>query len=173
MGDTRLVKMAESGDVIRVDFRDGMYIEAMSLTHHIKQMKLISLVTSAAVIGASFLIPNPANANGTIPFPSPEEVSALKKDLKSRDVYYIKSRKINYNNNSCPPGTKHYRTKGLLGLGARDIGCLTAYEAESLRRQHYRDFENDIQNLQSDTNRNRTRHCTTSFVGRTAYTDCY
>ena len=39
-----------------------MYIEAMSFTHHIKPMKLFTLIASAAVIGASFLVPNPAEA---------------------------------------------------------------------------------------------------------------
>ena len=33
-----------------------------SLTHHIKQMKLFTAIASAAVIGASFLVPNPVEA---------------------------------------------------------------------------------------------------------------
>ena len=66
----------------------------------------------------------------------------------------------------CPPGTSHYRTKGLFGLGARDIGCMTAYEAESLRRQNHQNFQNNL-------NRNRMRNCTTNFISSTAYTNCY
>ena len=34
----------------------------MSLTHHIKPMKLFTAIASAAVIGASFLVPNPVEA---------------------------------------------------------------------------------------------------------------
>ena len=34
----------------------------MSLTHHIKQMKLFTAIASAAVIGASFLVPNSVEA---------------------------------------------------------------------------------------------------------------
>ena len=70
------------------------------------------------------------------------------------------------NSGGCPEGTSRYRTKGLFGLGARDIGCMTAYEAESLRRQNYQNFQNNL-------NRNRTRNCTTNFIGSTAYTNCY
>ena len=70
------------------------------------------------------------------------------------------------NSGGCPPGTSRYRTKGLFGLGARDIGCMTAYEAESLRRQNYQNFQNNL-------NRNRMRNCTTNFIGSTAYTNCY
>ena len=70
------------------------------------------------------------------------------------------------NSGGCPPGTSHYRTKGLFGLGARDIGCMTAYEAESLRRQNHQNFQNNL-------NRNRMRNCTTNFISSTAYTNCY
>ena len=68
----------------------------------------------------------------------------------------------------CPPGKQMYRTKGLFGLGARDLGCMTAYEAESLNRQTLQSIQNNLQN-----NLNRTNNCTTSFIGNTAYTNCY
>ena len=128
-----------------------------AFTTYIKQMKLFSLVASAAVIGASFLVPNPATA-------SVEEL--CKFGLGDG----CSGNKLNYrpksSGNSCPPGTRNYRTKGLFGLGARNLGCMTAYEAESLRRQNY-------QNIQNNINRNRRRNCTTNFIGRTAYTNCY
>ena len=62
----------------------------------------------------------------------------------------------------CPPGKQFYRTKRLFGIGARDLRCMTAYEAESLRTQ----------NVQNNLNRHRMRHCTTNFITGTAYTNC-
>ena len=38
----------------------------MSLTHHIKPMKLFTLIASAAVIGASFLVPHPVEARNDL-----------------------------------------------------------------------------------------------------------
>ena len=38
----------------------------MSLTHHIKPMKLFTAIASAAVIGASFLVPNSVEASRAI-----------------------------------------------------------------------------------------------------------
>lgn len=64
----------------------------------------------------------------------------------------------------CPAGQQFYKTKGLFGLGARDLGCTSAYEAESLRRQNVQNFQNNL---------NRNQNCTTNFVGNTAYTNCY
>ena len=87
-----------------------------------------------------------------------------KRDIASaqRDRARLEAQRRDY----CPPGTQRYKTNGLFGLGARDIGCMTAYEAESLRRQNVSDLQNNL-------NRNRTRNCTTNFIGSTAYTNCY
>ena len=71
---------------------------------------------------------------------------------------------------TCPPGTKRYRTSGIFGLGARDIGCMTAYEAESLRRQQRNNIQRNIQN-----NRPRTCFGSANTIGRTTYgtATCY
>jgi len=89
----------------------------------------------------------------------------------------VKASNGNFNNskNRCPAGKSHYRTKGIFGLGARDIGCLSPYEAESLRRQNAQEILNTLnqQDFQSTPNQQRSMNCTTRFIGRTAYTDCY
>ena len=84
----------------------------------------------------------------------------------STNSNYWQKRSARSQQKQCPPGTRHYRTNGLFGIGARDIGCMTAYEAESLRRQNVSNFQNNL-------NHNRTRNCTTNFIGSTAYTNCY
>lgn len=74
-------------------------------------------------------------------------------------------------NRECPPGKQMYRTRGLFGLGARDLGCMTAYEAESLNLETVKSIQ---QNIQQNTQNNqfKTRRCSTSFIGSTAYTNC-
>jgi hypothetical protein len=67
---------------------------------------------------------------------------------------------------TCPPGQQMYRTNGLFGIGARNLGCMTAYEAQSLRLQQQRNIQQNFQN-------NRPRNCTTRFIGGTAFTNCY
>ena len=56
------------GDSDSIRFSDGEYIEGMTFTQHLNQMKLSAFITIAAVIGASFIAPNPAQAwwGGTI-----------------------------------------------------------------------------------------------------------
>ena len=134
-----------------------------NLTTYIKQMKLITAIASAAVIGASFLVPNPANSEINIGWSESDLMTKekIKGIIDNPAVPYA-----GRSGSACPPGTRNYRTKGLFGLGARDIGCMTAYEAESLRRQQ-------AQNVQRNFQRNRMRNCTTNFIGRTAYTNCY
>ena len=64
----------------------------MSLTHHIKQMKLFTAIASAAVICASFLVPNPVEASVFIDinnnleamFNDGEDIVVIKKDGISR-----------------------------------------------------------------------------------------
>ena len=50
------------GDSDSFCFRDGEYIEGMTLTQHLNQMKLSTFDAIAAVIGGSFLVPVPAQA---------------------------------------------------------------------------------------------------------------
>ena len=57
-----VVKTPQIGDSDSVRFSDGEYIEGMTLTQHLNQMKLSAFVAIAAVIGGSFLVPNPAEA---------------------------------------------------------------------------------------------------------------
>ena len=70
----------------------------------------------------------------------------------------------------CPSGQRMYRTKGLFGIGARDIGCMTAYEAESLRRQQVQNIQRNIQNSQP-----RNCYGTATSFGNTTYGNatCY
>ena len=149
-----------------------------SLTHCITQMKLLNAIAAAAVIGVSVIAVNPAQASTKVitkndyeecnkNWKSGQRACSLpgKKDIAKTgdgsqpDIPWTTG-------NGCPPGTRHYRTNGLFGLGARDIGCMSAYEAESLRRQNAQNFQNNL-------NRNRTRNCTTNLIGSTAYTNCY
>ena len=69
----------------------------------------------------------------------------------------------------CPPGKEFYRTNGFFGIGKRDLGCMTPYEAESLhiRRQ------DSIRNSLGTFNQIQPKNCTTNFIGNTAYTNCY
>lgn len=66
----------------------------------------------------------------------------------------------------CPAGKSRYRTNGLFGLGRRDLGCMTDYEANSYRQQQ-------IQNSINNMNTNRPRNCTTNIIGSQAFTNCY
>ena len=50
------------GDSDSVRFSDGEYIEGMTLTQHLNQMKLSAFVAIAAVIGGTYFIPVPAQA---------------------------------------------------------------------------------------------------------------
>ena len=50
------------GDSDSLCFSDGEYIEGMTLTQHLNQMKLSAFVAAAVVIGGSFLVPVPAQA---------------------------------------------------------------------------------------------------------------
>ena len=74
--------------------------------------------------------------------------------------------------NACPPGTRNYRTKGLFGLGARDIGCMSPYEAEMLRAQQRRNTQQNIRDIQNSFRQPRMVHCSTNFIGSTAHTHC-
>tara|TARA_B100000475_G_scaffold184463_1_gene152733 strand:- start:666 stop:1223 length:558 start_codon:yes stop_codon:yes gene_type:complete len=185
-------------------------------------MKLFNAIAAAAVLGASFIAANPANAtiwadldakevmgkndgiedvyvtrqgrtqkmrNPNAAFPLKGKIKSKKfetaKMTKEGEKYYLKlysddiarekafalgdkNRAPDGQNpgaaGGCPPGKQFYRTKGLFGIGARDLGCMTAYEAESLRTQNVQNFQNNF---------NRTKNCTTSFIGNTAYTNCY
>jgi hypothetical protein len=50
------------GDSDSFRFSDGEYIGGATLTQHLNQMKLSAFVAIAAVIGGSFLIQSPADA---------------------------------------------------------------------------------------------------------------
>ena len=148
-----------------------------SLTTHRNQTKLFKAVAAAVVVSASLIPIQPAEAKKVY---SKEEWYECQKEIHVHKACSLVPNSENQSRsnggrpsfsteswgNDCPPGTRHYRTKGLFGLGARDIGCMTAYEAESLRRQNYHNFQNNL-------NRNRMRNCTTNFIGSTAYTNCY
>ena len=138
-----------------------------------KKMKLIHSALTVGILGLAALAA-PLNANATASawdsskhsFATDVRLSAgVDHDFDDYMFYFYYFGKTEVAN-GCPPGTRHYRTNGLFGLGARDIGCMSPYEAESLRRQNY-------QNVQNNINQNRQRHCTTNFIAGTAYTNCY
>ena len=132
-------------------------------------MKLFkTFAATAAVITCCLGYAAPVEASEPITLPGGAKLYNSEKNPDKRRVLMSadEMKRMYGSTNSCPPGTSHYRTKGLFGLGARDIGCMTAYEAESLRRQNYQNFQNNL-------NRNRMRNCTTNFIGSTAYTNCY
>ena len=56
LGDSPAAKTPRMGDLDSFRFRDGEYIEGMTLTHHLNQMKLSAFVAIAAVIGGSFIL---------------------------------------------------------------------------------------------------------------------
>ena len=62
LGDRSADKTTRMGDLDLFSFSDCEYIEGMTLTQHLNQMKLSAFVTIAAVIGGSFLVPVPAQA---------------------------------------------------------------------------------------------------------------
>ena len=146
-----------------------------------KKMKLIHSALTVGILGlAALAAPLNANATSSHKF-FKDNVVAHFASNSSAGYEFFNGNQVAFKNeiwnfkkfnsalkitNGCPAGTRHYRTNGLFGLGARDIGCLSAYEAESLRRQNY-------QNIQNNINRNRQRHCTTNFIAGTAYTNCY
>ena len=55
--------------------------------------------------------------------------------LIERDSDFHESLKSAANTSQCPSGKQRYTTSGFLGLGKRDLGCMTPHEIESLRRQ--------------------------------------
>jgi hypothetical protein len=85
-----------------------------------------------------------------------------------------------YDSDGCPPGQQMYRYNGLFGIGARDIGCMTAYEAERLEtqgqeailrnmqqnqdridRQYERDMDRIDESMERFRDSNRTYRCDT------------
>ena len=44
-------------------FQESEYIEGVTLTQHLNQMKLFSAIATAAVIGTSFIVANPSEAS--------------------------------------------------------------------------------------------------------------
>ena len=147
------------------DGDDNIYVQ-----DSIKKVKFVGGVRTAFEKGFA---ERDRSETPSLAYPVPKKLDQKTqfKDLRpsllkaARDIYEANGDEI-VNDNGCPPGTQHYRTNGLFGLGARDIGCMTAFEAESLRRQNYQNFQNNL-------NRNRMRNCTTNFIGSTAYTNCY
>ena len=136
-------------------------------------MKLFNAIAAAALFGASFIGASSVESKEVYSMAEWAECMqggdsscVLSNWEESRGRSHLGSESPTSSSNSCPEGTRNYRTKGLFGLGARDLGCMTAYEAESLRRQNYQNFQNNL-------NRNRMRNCTTNFIGSTAYTNCY
>ena len=62
-----IVRIPRTGDEFCSSLNDDKYIEGMTLTQHLNQMKLSAFIAIAAVIGASFIAPNPAEArNGWV-----------------------------------------------------------------------------------------------------------
>ncbi len=114
-------------------------------------MKLSTFVAIAAVIGGSFLI-------------TPTAAEARR---------------------NCPAGTSYHKIKsgGLLFKRTVAEGCFTDYEASNLKMNannaHRARVQQNIQNANRqmwdniNSNNNRTRNCTTNFVGNTAYSNCY
>ena len=113
-------------------------------------MKLFSSIVAAALIGASLIVaPSAAEAR------------------------------------SCPNGTSYHKIKsgGLLFKRTVAEGCFTDYEASNLKMNannaHRARVQQSIQNSNRqmwdniNSNNNRTRNCTTNFVGNTAYSNCY
>ena len=92
----------------------------------------------------------------------PKKIATFKPDFSKDNLPQHQERDYG----QCPSGQRMYRTKSHFGIGARNIGCMTAYEAESLRRQNVSNFQNNL-------NRNRTRNCTSNLIGSTTYTNCY
>ncbi len=86
-----------------------------------------------------------------------------------------------YRSDSCPPGQQMYRYNGLFGIGARDIGCMTAYEIESLKtrqagailrnmqqnqdridREYQRNMDSIDRGMERFRDSNRTYRCDTN-----------
>ena len=93
--------------------------------------------------------------------------SELKKSIKEESA---KQRSpLNSNNSQCPPGTQMYKTKGLLfGLGSRELGCMTANEANE-----YNLRAAELRIMQKMFKPNYPSNCTTTVYGNTASTNCY
>ena len=70
MGENRTLKTTRMGDSDSVRFSDGEYIEGMTLTQHLNQMKLFSVIAAAAVIGTSLIAANPAATEPTAAVPA-------------------------------------------------------------------------------------------------------
>ena len=114
-------------------------------------MKLFTSIAAAAVIGASMIVAPPAAEAGR----------------------------------NCPAGTRYHKIKsgGLPFKRTVAEGCFTDYEASNLKMNannaHRARVQQNIQNANRqmwdniNSNNNRTRNCTTNFVGSTAYSNCY
>ena len=68
LGDRSVAKTPLLGDSDSFRFRDCEYIEGMTLTQHLNQMKLFNAIATAAVIGSSFIAVNPAEAYSCFPY---------------------------------------------------------------------------------------------------------
>ena len=73
---------------------------------------------------------------------------------------------------SCPSGTSYHNIKagGLLFKRTVAEGCYTDFQASQLRMQADSNQRQKMRDFQSDNN---SQNCTTSFIGNTAYTNCY
>jgi len=102
-------------------------------------------------------------------------------DAPLEELLGIKSKPSIYDKR-CPPGEKYYRTNGLFGLGARDIGCMSPYEAEMLRTQQLKNIQDSFKTTPRTTipemkmpeiTITRSINYSTNLIGRTTYTHCY
>jgi hypothetical protein len=53
---------------------------------------------------------------------------------------------LNPNHDGCPLGTSRRKTSGLLGIGAKDYGCLTDYEYANVKEQENAGQRQSLQN---------------------------
>lgn len=137
-----------------------------SPTHHTNQMKFFNAVAGVTVICLSVpaSIPVQAGENYFSKVYNVEfNVDEVLEDVEEDEPVSTRSASSN-SNHGCPSGTRMYRTSGFLGMGARDIGCLTAYEAESLRRQRTSSYRAPAY---------QHRQCYTNKVGFQYFTNCY
>ena len=62
MGESRTLKIPRMGDVVLINTGDGVFTGREPHTSH-QQMKLLNAIAAAAVIGASLIAVNPAEAS--------------------------------------------------------------------------------------------------------------
>ena len=65
LGDSSAVKTPRMGDSDSVRFSDDEFIEGMTFTQHLNQMKLFSAIAAAAVIGISMINASPSYSRET------------------------------------------------------------------------------------------------------------